>query len=131
MLFLPYRFIYARCKDESTKTGQGIDFSVWPLLLGGLKGSILGVVLIIPLRKQMIDLDRLKFPSGVAVATILQTGSSGIQEFKLLVFGVLLSGLWKLVMILGLLDRPGVLMHEELNINLGVIDQFSLSSTSH
>ena len=42
------------------ETGQGIDFSVWPLLLGGLAGSILGVVLIIPLRKQMIDLDSLK-----------------------------------------------------------------------
>ena len=108
------------------ETGQGIEFSIWPLLLGGLAGSILGVVLIIPLRKQMIDLDRLKFPSGVAVATILQTGSSGIEKFKLLLMGVFLSGIWKLVMILGLLDKPGVLMHEELNISMGIIpDQFS------
>ena len=124
MFTLPALFMLdAKMRAE---TGQGIDFSVWPLLLGGLAGSILGVVLIIPLRKQMIDLDRLKFPSGVAVATILQTGSSGIDKFKLLVMGVFLSGLWKLVMILGLLDKPGVLMHEELNISFGIIpDQFS------
>ena len=50
----------------------GIEFSVWPIMLGGIAGAILGVVLIIPLRKQMIDLDRLRFPSGVAVATIGQ-----------------------------------------------------------
>ena len=45
-----------------------------------------------------IDLDRLKFPSGVAVATILKTGSSGISKFKLLVTGVAISALWKLIM---------------------------------
>ncbi|MBM74860.1 MAG: peptide transporter [Proteobacteria bacterium] len=106
--------------------GPGINFSVWPLLLGGLAGSILGVVLIIPLRKQMIDLDRLRFPSGVAVATILQTGSSGMSKFQLLMIGVLISGLWKFLMVIGLLDVPGVLVNEELNISFGFIpDQFS------
>ncbi|MGC6510003.1 MAG: OPT family oligopeptide transporter [Myxococcota bacterium] len=106
--------------------GQGIDFSVWPLILGGIAGSILGVVLIIPLRKQMIELDRLQFPSGVAVATILKTGSSGMEKFRLLLIGVAVAALWKLVMVLGLLDVPGILMHEELNISLGFIpDQFS------
>jgi putative OPT family oligopeptide transporter len=106
--------------------GEGIDFSVWPLILGGIAGSILGVVLIIPLRKQMIDLDRLRFPSGVAVATILRTGSSGMDKFKLLIIGVVISAMWKLIMTMGWLDIPGVLMHEELNISLGFIpDQFS------
>ena len=106
--------------------GQGIDFSVWPLILGGIAGSILGVVLIIPLRKQMIELDRLQFPSGVAVATILKTGSSGMEKFRLLLIRVAVAALWKLVMVLGLLDVPGILMHEELNISLGFIpDQFS------
>ena len=106
--------------------GQGIDFSVWPLILGGIAGSILGVVLIIPLRKQMIELDRLQFPSGVAVATILKTGSSGMEKFRLLLIGVAVAALWKLVMVLGLLDVPGILMHEELNISFGFIpDQFS------
>ena len=37
------------------------------IMLGGVAGSILGVVLIIPLRKQMIALDRLR-SIGVAVA---------------------------------------------------------------
>ena len=106
--------------------GEGIDFSVWPLILGGIAGSILGVVLIIPLRKQMIELDRLQFPSGVAVATILKTGSIGMDKFRLLLIGVMIAALWKLVMVLGVLDVPGVLMHEELNISFGFIpDQFS------
>ena len=41
-----------------------------PLMLAGLAGALLGVVVIIPLRKQMIELDRLRFPSGVATSTI-------------------------------------------------------------
>ena len=58
----------------------GLEFSMGPLLLGGVAGAVLGVVLIIPLRKQMIDLDRLRFPSGIAVATIIRSGSTGIEK---------------------------------------------------
>ena len=65
----------------------GLDFSMGPLLIGGVAGAILGVVLIIPLRKQMIDLDRLRFPSGVAVATIIRSGSTGVEKAKLLGIG--------------------------------------------
>ena len=102
----------------------GIEFSVWPIMLGGIAGAILGVVLIIPLRKQMIDLDRLRFPSGVAVATIIRTGSTGMQKLKLLLCGVAVAACWKLVMATGILDSPGVLYHEELNISFGVIPDY-------
>jgi len=102
----------------------GIEFSPWPLVMGGIAGAILGVVLIIPLRKQMIDLDRLRFPSGVAVATIIRTGSSGMDKFKLLLIGIVVSGAWKLLMATGALDKPGVLSHEELNISLGFVPDY-------
>ncbi|MCB9529781.1 MAG: OPT/YSL family transporter [Myxococcales bacterium] len=102
----------------------GIEFSPWPLLFGGVAGAILGVVLIIPLRKQMIDLDRLRFPSGVAVATIIRSGSTGSEKAVLLGIGFLISALWKLVMDLGWLDVPGILEHEELNISLGFLPDY-------
>ena len=49
-------------------------FSFWPLLIAGIGGAILGVVVIIPLRKQLIEIERLRFPTGVAVATIISSG---------------------------------------------------------
>ena len=44
---------------------------------GGFGGSFLGIVFIIPLRKQMIELERLRFPSGIAVATLLKSPGAG------------------------------------------------------
>ena len=120
----------AKMKAEG---GAGIDFSLGPLILGGIAGSILGVVLIIPLRKQMIDLDRLRFPSGVAVAEILTTGSgrdgmgsvkAGLDKFRLLLLGIGIAGVWKLLLASGSLDRPGVLMAEELNISMGFVPDY-------
>ena len=36
-------------------------------------GLFLGMVVIIPLRKQMIEFERLRFPSGIAVASLLKS----------------------------------------------------------
>ena len=103
---------------------EGLDFAVGPFILAGIAGAILGVVVIIPLRKQMIELDRLRFPSGVAVTTIIRSGSAGLEKAKLLGIGVLISAAWKMVMISGVLDSPGLLEHEELNISFGVIPAY-------
>ena len=102
----------------------GIDFSPWPLLMGGVAGAVLGVVLIIPLRKQMIDLDRLRFPSGVAVATIIRSGSTGLDKAKLLALGFMISALWKLLMVSGWMEFPGILEHEELNVSFGFLPDY-------
>jgi putative OPT family oligopeptide transporter len=56
-------------------------------------GAVLGIAFIIPLRKQMIDYERLAFPGGIAVASILKSPGAGIAKAKLLVGGALLSGL--------------------------------------
>lgn len=104
----------------------GLQFSAGPFLLAAIAGAILGVVLIIPLRKQMIDLDRLRFPSGVAVTTIIRSGSSGFGKAKLLAIGFVLSALWKMLMVSGVLDRMsgGLISHEELNFGFGVIPDY-------
>jgi uncharacterized oligopeptide transporter (OPT) family protein len=47
-----------------------------------------------------------------------------MDKFKLLVIGIAISGAWKLLMATGVLDRPGVLSHEELNISFGFIPDY-------
>jgi len=63
------------------------------LILASIAGSLLGVVMIIPLRKQIIDFERLRFPEGTAVGAILKSPGAGIRKAQLLVFGILLAGL--------------------------------------
>ncbi len=104
-----------------------------PLMLAGLAGAVLGVVVIIPLRKQMIELDRLRFPSGVATSTIIRAGSSGYQKAVLLSVGAGISALWKLIMASKVLETPEMvaqtgfgIFHEELHFGFGSIpDYFS------
>jgi uncharacterized oligopeptide transporter (OPT) family protein len=51
-------------------------------------GALLGVFFIVPSRKQMIELERLVFPSGVATATILKATGAGPTRFRWLVTGI-------------------------------------------
>lgn len=104
--------------------GVGLDLSVWPFIIGGVAGALLGVVLIIPLRKQMIELERLRFPSGVATTVIIRSGSAGLGKAKLLAIGFAISAAWKLLMVSGLLEIPGIIEHEELNLSLGLIPAY-------
>lgn len=69
------------------------NFDVLPILLSALAGSFLGIVFIIPLRKQMIELERLRFPSGIAVATLLKSPGAGARQAKLLGMGFALATL--------------------------------------
>ncbi len=63
------------------------DFSFWPVMLAALGGSFLGIAFIIPLRKQMIEFERLTFPSGIAVASLLRSPGAGARQAKLLGVG--------------------------------------------
>ena len=65
------------------------DFPIGPLLFAAVAGSLMGIVLIIPLRKQMIEFERLKFPSGVAVATLLRSPGEGLSQGILLLVGAI------------------------------------------
>ncbi|HKJ18438.1 MAG TPA: OPT/YSL family transporter [Xanthomonadales bacterium] len=72
--------------------GYGSDFDPVLLTFGAIAGAFLGIGFIIPLRKQMIDYERLTYPGGVAVATILKSPGAGIQKAMMLIGGALLSG---------------------------------------
>ena len=79
------------------------DINYGALLLAGIGGSLLGVVMIIPLRKQIIEYERLRFPEGVAVATILRSPGAGMQKARLLIAGVGISGAATVLSHLGVL----------------------------
>jgi putative OPT family oligopeptide transporter len=69
------------------------DFNIPLMIIACIAGGVLGVAFIIPLRKQMIDFNRLAYPGGVAVATILKSPGAGIRKAWLLIGGAGLSAL--------------------------------------
>jgi len=68
------------------------DFNPYLMTFGCIAGGILGIAFIITLRKQMIDFERLTYPGGVAVATILKSPGAGVHKAILLMMGIALSG---------------------------------------
>jgi uncharacterized oligopeptide transporter (OPT) family protein len=69
------------------------DTDFWLITAACVAGGILGCAFIIPLRKQMIEIDRLRFPSAVGVAAILKSPGGGVKKTIVLVGGILLSAL--------------------------------------
>jgi len=65
----------------------------WLITLACIAGGMLGTAFIIPLRKQMIEVDRLRFPSPTAVATILKSPGAGSAKAVVLVIGLLVGAL--------------------------------------
>lgn len=64
---------------------DGVSFSPWAIGVAAVAGAFLGTLFIIPLRKQMVDLERLRFPSGIAVAEILRSpGASSSKSLYLM-----------------------------------------------
>jgi putative OPT family oligopeptide transporter len=67
------------------------DFNPVLMVFACIAGGVLGIAFIIPLRKQMIDFERLTYPGGVAVATVLKSPGAGIRKAQLLLVGITLS----------------------------------------
>lgn len=67
------------------------SFDVVVLVLSCITGGVLGLAFVIPLRKQMIDFNRLAYPGGIAVATILKSSRSGIVKARRLLLAALVS----------------------------------------
>ena len=72
------------------------NFNPYLMTFGCIAGAFLGIAFIIPLRKQMIDYERLTYPGGVAVATILKSPGAGIRKAVLLVVAALVALLAKM-----------------------------------
>jgi putative OPT family oligopeptide transporter len=68
------------------------NFNPVLMVFSCIAGGVLGIAFIIPLRKQMIDFERLTYPGGVAVATILKSPGAGVHKALLLLSGIAVSG---------------------------------------
>lgn len=71
---------------------MGTHHSTVQIVLAAVAGAFLGVVVIVPFRKQMIDIDRLTFPSGTAVAAIIKSPAAGIRKSLILLAGFVIGG---------------------------------------
>ena len=71
--------------------GFGDRFDPVILTFGCIAGAFLGIAFIIPLRKHMIDYERLTYPGGVAVATILKSPGAGVRKAIILVIAAFVS----------------------------------------
>lgn len=74
-----------------------LNFDPVLMTFGAVAGAFLGIGFIIPLRKQMIDYERLTYPGGVAVATILKSPGAGIRKAMVLVGAALFAGLMHVI----------------------------------
>lgn len=73
------------------------NFNAPLLTFGCIAGAYLGIAFIIPLRKQMIDFERLTYPGGVAVATILKSPGAGMHKAILLLSAAAFSAIMHFV----------------------------------
>ena len=64
--------------------GYGDQFDPVIMTFGCIAGAFLGIAFIVPLRKHMIDFERLTYPGGVAVATILKSPGAGVRKAVIL-----------------------------------------------
>ena len=64
-----------------------------------IAGGVVGLCFVIPLRKQMIDFNRLAYPGGIAVAAILKSPGAGLRKSMILMAGAAVSGLAHVVVL--------------------------------
>ncbi|KPI43826.1 putative oligopeptide transporter [Cyphellophora attinorum] len=60
--------------------GAPLDFSLWRLIVWGIGLCLFGVAFGMPLRKQVIIRERLKFPSGTATALMISVLHGGTSQ---------------------------------------------------
>jgi OPT family oligopeptide transporter len=89
----------------------GIQIVWWQLALWILAVSFLGVMLAVPMRRQMIDVDRLPFPEGIAYAETIRSLHAAPGEARkkalALLYGALAGGLMKILSgVTGLVSGP-------------------------
>lgn len=72
------------------------DFNYWMTVSVGAVGGMLGVLFSIPLRKLLLAEKTLRFPEGVAIASVLKASASSGADLRLLVSGGIVGGVIEL-----------------------------------
>lgn len=100
MFSIPALFILSTPERDPTGEFAGLtEFSIPLMVLACITGGVLGLAFIIPLRKQMIDFDRLAYPGGIAVAAILKSPGTGLRKAIYLIGAGVVSGAFYLSVI--------------------------------
>ncbi len=85
------------------------DFNYWETTLIAMSGGVMGVVMMIPLRRPMIiEQKELRFPEGVACAEVLKAGDRGGAEMLGIFSALGVGALFKALISVGGLFRPSV-----------------------
>lgn len=78
------------------------EFHYWETTLIAMAGGVMGVAMMIPLRRPMIiEQKELKFPEGVACAEVLKAGDQGGSEMAGIFFALGLGALFKALATIG------------------------------
>ncbi len=96
MFSIPALFILASEENGLPGAAAFTQFNPAVMALACIAGAVLGLAFVIPLRKQMIDFDRLAYPGGIAVATILRSPGAGMRKAQYLIGGAVVAAIGKL-----------------------------------
>lgn len=91
----------------------------WPVMaMWILSVAALGVVMAVPMKRSLINRERLKFPSGIAAATTLQSlyasGQEAIKKSRALTWSAIIAGLFPLGIDLNLIAKKGSAAREPI-----------------
>lgn len=86
MFSVPALFILSGEYENLTSFNRGL------MIVGCVVGAIVGLSFVIPLRKQMIDFNRLAYPGGIATAAILKSPGAGMRKAMLMLGAAAFSG---------------------------------------
>ncbi len=92
------------------------DFNRVLMIVGCFVGAVVGLSFVIPLRKQMIDFNRLAYPGGIATAAILKSPGAGLKKALYMLGAAAVSGavyFWVLKFSEGASEH---ITHEELHL---------------
>lgn len=99
------------------------DFNVPLMIFACIAGAFIGLAFVIPIRKQMIDFQRLPYPGGIAVAAILKSPGAGIKKSVLLFGAAAVSAIAYLAM-----SKLGTIDHVSYDLGkaIGIPSRFNL-----
>ncbi|MEZ5359565.1 MAG: oligopeptide transporter, OPT family [Candidatus Zixiibacteriota bacterium] len=99
---IPAFFIWAADSDMLAM-GYAHEVSKTQVFWMAMLGGSLGILLMIPLRKYLVEKehDTLKFPEGTACAEIITAGDEGGSKAKMVFMGLGLGAVYKAMMVIG------------------------------
>jgi len=93
------------------ENGQG-PLSYWLLAVWAISIAFLGVFFAVPLRKQMVVIEKLKYPTGTAAAETIKamyaSGVEAVKKARVLLYAAIGAGLLKLILSIKPLHLTGL-----------------------